>query len=85
MNSIPDEEEPAYRLYFDLLPVETLENNTRLLSSEPSDEDWPLGIITKDISHLDSMRFMYRVPADHFVVAEIMGYSWEETRRRIMY
>lgn len=49
---IPDDEEPAKKLFFDLLADDSREITTRLLSSEPNAGSWPLGLSAEDVSLL---------------------------------
>lgn len=52
VSRIAEEEEPGSRLFFDLLPAETIENTTRLLSAVKNVREWSQGINPEDISSL---------------------------------
>jgi len=52
MNSIDDDGEPTPSLYFDSLPIETMDNTTRHLAFNPNSRFWPSGLTPVDISLL---------------------------------
>lgn len=59
LNVIDPDENPTELLYFDLLPIDTICNLTRFLSSEPNGRNWPQGISSKQISSLYAINGEY--------------------------